>query len=217
LSSYALTMMSGSIDSRSRTDRRLYFWKDLILLPIVTIGIWGLVVLYRLISRRDEHFRRESGLYTNLLQALKERIQAKGIDPLSMPEMAALESAIRQKEEREQPKGAALWLILNMVSGGLAGIYVHYFLTVDFYHHQQREIELANKINMVLSRAGSESSIRYEPVIPERHFWLNLLVCFVTLGFWAIVWQYRVLSDGNRHFESQWVFEDGLSSLVSSI
>lgn len=39
MSSYALTLMFGDVNNRSKTDRRLYFLKDAILLPIITLGI----------------------------------------------------------------------------------------------------------------------------------------------------------------------------------
>ncbi len=215
MSSYALTMMSGDINTRSKSDRRLYFLKDAILLPLITIGIWGIVVLYRLISRRDEHLRRENAMNLNLLQAVKERVQAKGIDPHSLPEVAALESAVRQKAEQEGAKGAALWLILSLVTG-IAGLYVWYFLTVDFYWHEQRQVDVVNKANQVLQRVGAPTFIQYSPVLPERHYWLNLLASVMTIGIWGIFWYYRILSDPNRHFENQWAFEDRLPSAIAS-
>lgn len=59
MSGYAVTMLSGNIDTRSRSDRRLYFLTDAILLPIVTLGIWGLVVMYRLIKYYRGEFHSE--------------------------------------------------------------------------------------------------------------------------------------------------------------
>jgi hypothetical protein len=211
-----MTMMSGDISNRSRTDRRLYFLKDAILLPIVTLGIWSIIVYYRLINRRDEHFRREAAMNRNLVEVVKEKVRQKGIDPLTLPEMAAFESAVRAKEEQEGVKGAALWLILVLVTSGIAGLYVLYFLTRDFYHHEQREVEVMNKANQVLQRANAATFLQYPSVLPERHFWLNLLAVFVTLGIWHIFWYYRLLSDPNRHFEAQWSFEDRLPADVAA-
>ncbi len=216
MSSYALTMMSGDINNRTKSDRRLYFLKDAILLPIITLGIWGIVVLYRLIARRDEHFRRENAMNMNLLQALKDKVQGKGVDPLSLPEMAAFESAIRRKAEEEGAKGAALWLILTLVTG-LAGLYVWYFLTVDFFRNEQRQADVINKANAVIQAVGAKTFVQYTPVLPERHYWLNLLITIVTLGLWGIVWYYRLLSDPNRHFENQWAFEDRLPSTIATL
>lgn len=214
MSSYAISMVSGNLNSRSISDRRMYFLTDGILLPIITLGIWGLVVLYRQISRRDQHFRRENALNNDLLTAVKERIRSTGLDPHSLPEVAALESAIRQKAEVEQSKGPALWLILSLITG-LAAIYVTYFLTVDYFHHEQTELDIVNKANAALRSAGLPISVQFNQVLPERHFWLNLLVVIVTLGIWGIIWQYRLLSDPNRHFENQWVWEDSLASSLS--
>ncbi len=216
MSTYSLTLMSGDINNRAKTDRRLYYLKDMILLPLITLGIWGVVIYYRVISRRDEHFRREASMNRNLVEAVKERIREKGVDPLSLPEMATFESAVRGKDEREGAKGAALWLILTLVTSGFAGLYVLYFLTVDWYHHEQREVEVMNKANAVLQRVNAPTLFQYPTVLPERHFWLNLLVMFVTVGLWGFIWNYRYLSDPNRHFEAQWHFEDGLSSVIAT-
>lgn len=170
-----------------------------------------------MIARRDEHFRRENAMNLNMLQAIKDRVQTKGIDPLSLPEMAVFESAVRDKAEREWAKGPTLWLILSVVTLGLAMWYVYSFLLVDFYHHEQREAQIVKEANAVLEKAGARSFIQYTPVLPERHFWLNVLVLIVTIGFWGIFWQYRVLSDPNRHFEMQWGFEDRLPSAIAAI
>lgn len=216
MASYALTLLSGNIDSRSKSDRQLHFLTDALLLPLITLGIWGLLVLYWLISRRDEHFRREHALNRDLVQTLKERIQASGIDPYALPEMSSLEAALRQKEQQEQPKGAGLWLILNIVTLGLTWFYVGFFLTVDYFRHEQRQLEFIQKLNALLARAGIAAATRYEATLPERHYWLNLLGVVLTLGLWGIIWQYRLLSDPNRHFERQWTWEDNLVPFVST-
>ncbi|MBI2863560.1 MAG: DUF4234 domain-containing protein [Chloroflexi bacterium] len=214
MSSYAIGMVSANLTARSASDRRMYFLTDGILLPIITLGIWNLVVLYRQISRRDQHFRREEALNYDLLMSIKERIRSTDVDPHSLAEVAALESAIRQKAGLEQPKGPALWLILSLITG-IAGIYVTYFLTIDYFHHEQRELDVVSKANAALARAGLQGSLSYKRTLSERHFWLNLLAAMVTLGIWGIVWQYREFSDPNRHFENQWTWEDSLATSLS--
>lgn len=217
MSSYAMTMVNNDVNTRIRTDRRLFFFMDAILLPIITLGIWSLVVIYRMMHRRDEHFRREAALYRDLSEAIKGHIRDHGVDPNTLPETAGLDAAIRDKEEREQAKGAGLWLIISIITGGLGYIYVYYFLTVDFFHHEQREQEVLTKANLLLTSVGARPLILPQLELPERHYWLNILASFLTLGIWAIIWYYHMMSDPNRHFERQWVWEDGLIGQLSSV
>jgi flagellar biosynthesis regulator FlaF len=203
-------MLTGAIEARAESDRRFYFLTDGILIPIITLGIWNLVMMYRLIKRRDAHFRQMHGLNRVIVDTIKEKARANNVDPTSLPGLADLETAIRTQEEKEQAKGAALWLILSMVTG-IAGLYVQYFLTVDFYHHEQRQKAIVDKANDVLASANLPGRMQYNAVLPERHFWLNFLATIVTLGIWGIFWQYRIYSDPNRHFESEWVWEDSIT------
>ena len=75
----------------------------------------------------------------------------------------------------------------------LAGLYVLYFLTVDWYHHERRESEVMNNANMVLQRVNAPTLLQYPTVLPERHYWLNMLVTFLTLGLWGFISTYRYL------------------------
>lgn len=216
--SYAIQVMSSNLALRAKTDRKMGFFFNWILLPIVTFGIWGIVVLYRLIERRDEHFRREARLNQDMLQAIKAKLAEKGVDPYSIPEMATLESTIREKEMVEQPKNPVLWLILSILTG-IAGIYVMYFLLTDYFHHEQRQIEVVQKANMVLARADVPTAYQftYREELPERHFWHQLLASMVTLGIYGIVTGYRLSADPNRHFENQWEWEDSLGRSLSQM
>ena len=216
---YSLSVLGGDIDSRARTDRRLYFWTDAVLLPLVTLGIWGFVLIYRLINRRDEHFRREAQLDRDLLQSLKDRLQARSVDPYNLPEMAALERAIRDKEMSEQPRNAVLWLIVSLVTSGLGTLVIEYFATVDWYYHEQRQIEVVRRSNALLAAANIPASLQYtyDEVLPERHFWLNLIATMASFGIWGIWWGYHMLADGNRHYENQWRWEDSLSTQIAAL
>ena len=214
MSSYALTLVSGDVASRSQTDRKLRFLTDGFLLPLITLGIWSFVTLYRLMNRRDRHFAREHALNRDLLQMLKEQVQARGIDPLSLPEMAALEVAARQKEEQELPRSAVLWLILGIATS-VTWLFVYFFLSVDFYRHERREADLIEKVNAVLSRVGASTLVPPSTDLPERRYWWNLVLTIVTLGIWGIFWYYHIMADGNRHFEAQWSWEDGLVAQLS--
>lgn len=213
---YHLSSLRVNVAARRQTDRRLYLLTDGILLPVVTLGIWPLVVFYRLIKRRDEHFRRENAMNRDFLQMLWRRVESRGFDPRSMPEMAALQVAMREKEELEQARGAGLWLVLGLVTGGLAWLYPYWFLTVDFHRHEQRQYDILEKANAVLDRIGSSTLVPHAPELPERHFWFHMIAIVLTLGLWGIVWYYRILSDPNRHFESQAGWEDGFAEQIAA-
>ncbi len=49
-----------------------------------------------------------------------------------------------------------------------------------------------------------------EGVSPERHYWWYLLFTVLTLGLFAIWWQYLIFKDGNTHMQNDQFMEDQL-------
>src|SRR4030042_3743615 len=46
-----------------------------VFLSIITCGIYGLYIIYKLVQRRDEHFRRMSDVVEDAYQLLREKSQ----------------------------------------------------------------------------------------------------------------------------------------------
>ncbi|MEM2912396.1 MAG: DUF4234 domain-containing protein [Candidatus Bathyarchaeia archaeon] len=182
----------------------------------VIIAIFMVIILYRLIQRRNKHFSRQQLFMDDIIAALKSIASKK--KEATVEKIDALERSLREARMEETEKSAALWVILSLITG-IAGLYVLYFLTKDFYKHERREDYAIADIYAILNALGISATaprrIEISSPIPERSFALYLILTIVTLGIFGIYWYYCLIEDPNRHFKYHIQLEDQLVDTVS--
>jgi len=167
-----------------------------------------IVVVYKLVKRRNTHFRRQIFLFEDVLAALRTIAAKKGVDVEL--ELMSCERNLREVRAEETEKEAFLWAILAAFIF-IADWYVRYFLMKDFYKHERREDGFWNDISRILSKCGIDFSVpRREEVLPERNFVLYLILTIITLGLFGIYWIYVLIKDPNQHFKYHLRIEDQL-------
>jgi len=188
----------------------------LVALLLVLSFVLSLILTYKLIQRRNTHFKRQAFLLEDLLKAAKAIAAKKGVDAETV--ISSGERTIRDAKAEETEKGAFLWAILSAIIP-LASWYVNYFLMKDFYKHERREDGFWEDLGRILDKLGITISMerRIEP-IPDRSFVLYLILTIITLGLFGIYWLYVLLKDPNEHFKYHIKVEDQLlGSLESAI
>ncbi|MBC7248506.1 MAG: DUF4234 domain-containing protein [Actinobacteria bacterium] len=99
--------LSYHVGARASTD----FMTDpgmAILLSLVTCGIYGFYIIYKLVQRRDEHFRRMAGVVDSAIATLREK--ARGREDLIAPELAQLEQ-VRMQMNAMATESFAAWRV----------------------------------------------------------------------------------------------------------
>jgi hypothetical protein len=180
-----------------------------LLYAFVIVGlIVNVLLIYKLVNRRDKHFKRQILLFEDIVTAAKAMTTKKGLD--AGTSLASCQRTVREARTDETEKGAVLWAFLSVFVFPLAW-YVYYFLMKDFYRHERREDGLWEDLGRVLDKEGVRFSLprRTEPM-PERSFALYLVLSIVTLGFFGIYWLYVLLKDPNNHFTYHVQVEDQL-------
>ena len=170
--------------------------------------IVNILLIYKLVNRRNTHFKRQIFLFEDIVAAAKTITTKKGVD--AEIGLASCDRTVREARADETEKGAVLWAILSAFVFPLAW-YVYYFLMKDFYKHERREDGFWEDISRTLDKGGVKFSVprRTEP-LPERSFALYLVLSIVTLGFFGIYWLYVLLKDPNQHFTYHIQVEDQL-------
>lgn len=99
----------------------------------------------------------------------------------------------------------------------IASWYVYCFLMKDFYMHERREEKFWEDIGRVLNKCGITftPTRRMQPV-PNRSFWLYLILTIITAGIFSIYWLYVLLKDPNEHFKYHVRVEDELFKVLES-
>jgi len=208
----------------------LFPMEDLGVIPLLVMGILVVVLLiivgfianliltYKLIKRRNTHFKRQIFLFEDVVTAAKTMTGKKGADV--EVGLSSCERTVREAKAEETEKGAVLWAILSAVPyvGFLVSWYIYYFLMKDFYKHERREDGFWEDISRVLDKCGITFSVpRRSEVIPDRSFVLYLILSIITMGFFGIYWMYVLLKDPNEHFKHHIQVEDPLLSTLESL
>ena len=173
----------------------------------ISAFITTLVLLYKLVNRRNMHFRRQLLLFEDIVRAVREAANRKGVD-VSL-HLGMCERTIREAKVEETEKNAVLWAILSAITG-IAALYVYYFLMKDFYRHERREDSFLEDLGKALAACGITFIPRRDYQIPDRSFVLYLIITILTLGIFGIYWLYILIKDPNEHFKYHAIFEDYL-------
>jgi len=187
------------------------------LLAIIGL-IVSIILTYKLVKRRNTHFKRQMFLSEDVITAVKTIAAKKGVDV--EVGLSSCERTVRETKAEETEKSAVLWAILSAVPyvGSLAIWYVYYFLMKDFYKHERREDGFVEDISRVLDKCGIKFSVpRRTEVLPDRSFVLYLILNIITVGLFGIYWLYVLLKDPNEHFKYHIQIEDELLSTLESV
>jgi len=177
-----------------------------------------IVLIYKLVKRRNTHFKRQIFLFEDILAAAQSIASKKGID--AEVTLASCTRTLREIKADEIEKGAVLWAFLSAIPwiGALARWYVYYFLMKDFYKHERREDGFWEDISKILDKCGIAFSIpRRMETIPNRSFVLYLILTIITFDLFGIYWLYVLLNDPNQHFKYHMQIEDQLLSTLESV
>lgn len=169
---------------------------------------------WQLYKRRNEHIERIKRLKNSLSLWLKEKYQV---------DLANWTRGDIQLSLREQPRGTGffiLWVVLSYLFG-LVGfiltLVVWYWLTFDYYIHEQGEIQFFRQLSQQLRE--KEITFNFNPprLLPPRSMILYILLMIipgVNLG-WTIWWNYILFRDPNVHFENHEYWESQLEKITS--
>jgi len=189
----------------------------LVLLAIIGF-IVSIILTYKLVNRRNTHFKRQMFLSEDVVAAVKTIAAKKGVDVEAS--LSSIERTVREAKAEETEKGAVLWAILTAVPyiGSLAQWYVYYFLMKDFYKHERREDGFWEDLSRTLNKIGITFSVpRRIETTPDRSFVLYLILSIITVGLFGIYWLYVLLKDPNEHFKYHVQVEDQLLSTMESV
>lgn len=179
-----------------------------ILLSIITCGIYGLYIFYKLVQRRDEHFRRMAGVVDASLAQL--RAKAQGREELIAAELAQLEQVRMKMATMAAERGAAIWLLICIFTG-IGYLILYYLLMQDYVEHDIAEAQFFTLMSSALAKLGLAGQAGQAVLsVPQREFATFLLLTIVTCGIYGLYWMYVMIKDFNDHFMAQVPWEDFL-------
>lgn len=205
-------------DSRKRrdTDARLSFGLYLVL-GFITLGIYVVYVHWKMIERQQAHFKRMVRFNDDLLKVVREYAEVTGQTAKDANQIEHLHVMNEdfQKLQRGKERSAALWIVLSVITLGIAFLYVLYFLNADLIAHQRAEAEYIEEASGLLNKMGcGKYRVNVDEVAPNHSYALFLFLTIVTLGIFELYWAYVRIKDPNDHFDEHERWEDQLLGTI---
>src|SRR4029079_15826991 len=111
-----------------------------------------------------------------------------------------------------------VWVILDVVTSGIARIVAYCLLDGDLVTHDHAEGAIEAELSAIYARLGAPVAPPDPGRLKGRHnYAARVIVTIVTCGIYSLWWLYDVMVEGNRYFEHNWKWEDGLAASVQSL
>jgi hypothetical protein len=165
-------------------------------------------VVYKMINRMNLHSQREAALRGTIIQYFRDKASADpSVGQKISAQIATMESIQYDAQNQEREQNAILWAILSVIIPFLF-LYPLYFLTKYSSGHDRRWHAFTQQAQYAGQQMGMSIVLPSWRILPDRSFFLYLILTIVTFGLFGIYWFYVLLKDLNEHFPVQWQFED---------
>lgn len=196
---------------------------------VISILISFLVAIYLwwynwlLYKRRNQHFDRIKKLKVSLSKLIKEKFDSETVD------LEKTDPLLIKREAHHSKPLFILWLIFSYL-GNLSsfnrgffafsvlsiilGLIVLYYLTVDYYYHEQGELAFFGKVGEILKGKNISFNCTLAHPLQRRRYGLYIFLSIITLGIFTIYWAYVLFRDPNQHFDTHEFLESQLEQII---
>lgn len=195
-------------------------WYTAASIMLIAAHLFNAYIVYRLVDRRNRHFRR----VLRLFESMKDYIVAVSVEKgvYVRDRLQLLERDIRDASYEWVERDAFVWAILQFIPviGLLILIYVYHFLNRDFLAHSRMERYTLSSFSSVAMEVNPRfRPIGFNPdyVFPDRSTAVYIVATIATLGLFVIYWVYTLAKDPNEHFKEHRIMEDRLLEELSRI
>jgi Domain of unknown function (DUF4234) len=203
--------------ARTETDYIAKFWTAFGW-SILTCGIYSYYMIYQLMRRSREHNRRRLEMLDAATALAWERAQSAGrADQLRgrFEQVSAHVGVLRQMTA--DFRDPAIWLVILLVAGFLTGIggvivtiILYIYLDQDLVKHDAAERAAEAELVGIYTDLGADVPQPVGAPKSPHSYGGRVVAAIFSLGIYFLWWQYNIMEDGNRHFEENWAWEDGL-------
>ena len=200
---------------RGESDYIFSYWTALGW-TILTLGIYGLYVLYQLVRRMRDHNARRLELLDAATTAAWEQAGRQGLQQELTPafqRVAGQLAVMRQMTgEFREP---FIWVALAVVAHGIVQMVAFVLLDQDLIRHQQAESGAGQELSLIYGRLGQHLPAPDPGHVKGPDNYAGRIVATIfSLGIYMFWWYYNQMEEPNRHFASNWAQEEELVTAV---
>lgn len=206
-----------AVSRRMTTDYLFSFWTALGW-TLLTCGIFGYYVIYKMFERSVQHNQRRIEVLDAATTLAWERAVAAGRGDELTPWFQSLGAQIdvlrRVAGEFRDP---ALWTVICLVSGGIGQIIGYVFLDGDLTDHEAAERSAEEQLAAILAALGTPVALPPAPAPKGRHNVVNRIIAlFASCGLYGLWWQYDLMEEGNANYRADWGREDAFLAALGA-
>jgi hypothetical protein len=203
---------------RVETDYIFSFWTA-IGWTLLTFGIYGFYVFYQLVRRLRDHNIRRLELFDASIAFAWDQAGKRGLQDELTPsfERAAAHLAVMRQMTLDF-RDPVIWLLLSIVTSGIAQIVAFVLLDKDLVRHDQAEVGVEYELSLIFGRFGYQVPAPDVSRVKQPDNYAGRIVALiVSFGIYGIWWLYNQMDVPNRHFRTNWSQEDALAGAVQAL
>lgn len=214
----SLQRLQTAVTRRSETDYLFDFWTALGW-TILTCGIYGFYVFYRLFWRSVEHNKRRIEVLDAALNLAWERATALGRgEELTRQFQDAGGHIAELRRLTTEFRDPVIWTIIAAVSSGIGQVVGYIFLDMDLVRHDLHEQGAELALAEIYAALGAPVSLPAMVAPKERHQYAGRIgALLVSCGIYGLWWLYNLMTEGNDHQRRNWAVEDGFWTAAGSL
>jgi hypothetical protein len=203
---------------RHDSDYIFEFWSALGW-TVLTCGIYGFYVMYQLMRRDRDHMLRRLELLDAATTFAWEQTHAQGLAEELTPAFQRIAPNLAQlRTQTTQFRDPVIWVILDVISGGIARIVAYILMDGDLVSHDHAEGAIEAELSAIYGRIGAPMPPPDPARLKGKHNYVGRIIALLaTCGIYGLWWLYDVMVEWNRHFEHNWRWEDGVAASVQSL
>jgi hypothetical protein len=186
---------------------------------ILTCGFYGVYVVYQLVRRAREHNLRRLELLDGATSFAWEQAQARGVANELRPSFERISQHMATlRAQAQEFRDPAIWTVLAVFFLGIVEIVAFILLDGDLISHDYAEGAIEHELATIYARLGTPLPFPDPARLKGAHRYVErVIVAVVTFGLYLLWWEYDVMTEGNRHFQQNWPWEDELAQAVQRL
>lgn len=210
--------MRAAYQRRNETDYIFNFWTAFGW-TILTLSIFGFFIVYQLARRSRDHGRRRLDELEAANVFAWEQAEARGRQEELRPNFERVAAHLDTLREMSGDfRDPAVWTVLAVVASGIVHIVQFILLDGDLVKRDHAEGGAEFELAQIYTALGAPLSAPDPTDLHTAHNYVGRVVAIImTCGIYALWWEYNIMTETNRHFEKDWVWEDSLAHAVVSL
>jgi hypothetical protein len=117
-----------------------------------------------------------------------------------------------------QFRDPVLWMVLAIFFNGITQIVAYILLDGDLIAHDHSEGAIEHELAAIYTRLGAAVEAPNPNRLKGPHNYVGRVIATIaTCGIYQYWWMYDIMTEGNRHFEENWRWEDSLAHSVQAL